>query len=57
MGVLGEGLGLTCPNCGAPIKNLGQKFCLYCGTGVVEVNARVWKFNAVREQTKRKTAF
>lgn len=57
MGVYGEGLGLNCPNCGAPIKNLGQKFCAYCGTGVVEVNTRVWKFNAVREQTKRRTAF
>ena len=57
MGVYGEGLGLTCPNCGAPIKNLGQKFCDYCGTGVIEVNTRVWKFNAVREQTKRRTAF
>ena len=57
MGVYGEGLGLNCPNCGAPIKNLGQKFCLYCGTGVVEVNTRVWKFNAVREQTKRRTAY
>ena len=57
MGVCGEGLGLTCPNCGAPIKNLGQKFCDYCGTGVIEVNTRVWKFNAVREQTKRRTAF
>lgn len=57
MGVYGEGLGLNCPNCGAPIRNLGQKFCEYCGTGVVEVNTRVWKFNAVREQTKRRTAF
>ncbi len=57
MGVYGEALGLTCPNCGAPVKNLGQKFCEYCGTGVVEVNTRVWKFNAVREQTKRRTAF
>ena len=26
-----EGLGLNCPNCGAPIKSLGQKFCEYCG--------------------------
>ena len=57
MGVYEEGLGLSCPNCGAPIRNLGQKFCEYCGTGVIEVNTRVWKFNAVREQTKRRTAF
>lgn len=57
MGVYGESLGLNCPNCGAPIRNLGQKFCAYCGTGVIEVNTRVWKFNAVREQTTRRTAF
>lgn len=57
MGVYGEALGLNCPNCGAPVKNLGQKFCEYCGAGVIEVNTRVWKFNAVREQTKRRTAF
>ena len=57
MGVYNEGLGLTCPNCGAPVRNLGQKFCEYCGTGVIEVNTRVWKFNSVKEQTRRRTAF
>lgn len=57
MGVYGEGLGLTCPNCGAPIRNLGMKFCEYCGTGVIEVNTRVWKFNSITEETKRRTAF
>lgn len=46
-----EGLGLNCPNCGAPIKNLGQKFCEYCGTGITEINIRAWKFSSVREQT------
>ncbi len=57
MGVYGESLGLTCPGCGAPIRNLGQKFCEYCGLGVVEVNTRVWKYNAVREETQRHKAF
>ncbi len=47
----GEALGINCPNCGAPIKNLGSKFCEYCGSGIVEVNLRAWKFNSVREQT------
>lgn len=46
-----EGLGLNCPNCGAPIKNLGQKFCEYCGTGITEINIRAWKFSSIREQT------
>ena len=57
MGVYNEALGLNCPNCGAPIRNLGQKFCEYCGTGVIEVNTRVWKFNAVREESQRRKAF
>ncbi len=47
-----SGFGLTCPNCGAPIKSLGTKFCEYCGTGVVEVNERTWKFNSVAEQSQ-----
>lgn len=50
----GSALGVNCPNCGAPIKNLGQKFCEYCGTGITEVNIRSWKFDAIREQTTNK---
>ena len=38
-------LGTNCPNCGAPIKNLGSKFCDYCGTGVRVVNINVWAIN------------
>lgn len=52
-----EALGINCPNCGAPITNLGRKFCEYCGTSVVEVNVRAWKFNSVREQTTSKRQF
>lgn len=44
-----KAIGLTCPNCGAPIKNLGQKFCLYCGTGVVPVNVNSWFMIDYRE--------
>ena len=46
----GKSLGLNCPNCGAPIRNLGQKFCDYCGTGVVEVNTRTWRFESIKEE-------
>lgn len=35
-------LGLNCPNCGAPIVNLGDKYCQYCGTSIVEVNLKSW---------------
>lgn len=43
------GKGLTCPNCGAPIKNLAQKQCAYCGTGVIEYNDKVWRFGRLTE--------
>ena len=57
MGVAGTGMGLNCPNCGAPITNLGNKFCEYCGTGIKEVNIRNWKFDAIREQTTNKKIY
>lgn len=38
-----EALALNCPNCGAPVKNLGSKFCDYCGSGIQEINLRVWR--------------
>ncbi len=38
-----EAVGLNCPNCGAPVKNLGNKYCDYCGSGIEEVNLRVWR--------------
>lgn len=53
----GDALGINCPNCGAPIKNLGMKFCEYCGTGVQEVNIRAWKFSSVTEQTLQKRQY
>lgn len=43
------GLGLNCPNCGAPLPSLGAKKCLYCDTPVVEFNIRVWNFSSVKE--------
>ncbi len=48
-GDVGDGEGLNCPNCGAPITNLGSKFCEYCGSGVVAFNIHVWSFSDVRE--------
>lgn len=42
------GYGVTCPNCGAPISNLGEKFCSYCGTAVEPINIRVWTPNKLK---------
>lgn len=44
---LATAVGVTCPNCGAPITRLGSKFCEYCGTGVTPVDVRVWKLHRV----------
>lgn len=37
-----HGVGLNCPNCGAPIKTLGVKRCEYCGSEVTPINMQVW---------------
>lgn len=43
-------MGINCPNCGAPVTNLGSKFCEYCGTGIREINVRSWSFEYVKEE-------
>lgn len=50
-------IGLNCPNCGAPIKNVGKKFCEYCGTGIKEINIYSWKFNRIFEKTQSKKLY
>jgi hypothetical protein len=42
-------LGTNCPNCGAPITNLGQKKCDYCGSGIKEININTWLINKYEE--------
>lgn len=39
----------NCPNCGAPITNLGNKICAYCGSTVTLVNMHVWHLNQIEE--------
>ncbi len=45
---------ITCPNCGAPITNFGDKFCEYCGTSVIEINMNIWKLTYFKEITAQK---
>lgn len=52
-----DAYGINCPNCGAPITNLGNKSCKFCGTPIVEANERVWRFDSIREQTKAKRQY
>ena len=42
-----KALGLNCPNCGAPITDVGVKVCKYCGSGAVEIVKRVWVLNNI----------
>lgn len=44
-----SGIALNCPNCGAPIKNLGEKFCDYCGTGVIDIVKKTWILNDISQ--------
>lgn len=47
IGVKGKEIGLNCPNCGAPIKSIGNKTCQYCGSGVVDVVKYTWYLNNI----------
>ena len=42
-------LSSVCPNCGAPIKGLGDKHCPYCGSAVEIINIYAWSFSDVGE--------
>ena len=44
-----KALGLNCPNCGAPIKTLGHKYCEYCNTGVIDIVKKNWTINNIKE--------
>ena len=35
----------NCPNCGAPLEELGSANCVYCGSPLDPVHLRVWRFN------------
>lgn len=41
--------GQNCPNCCAPLKMLGAKKCVFCGTPIVEYNIKVWTFSSIKE--------
>lgn len=40
-------IGVHCPNCGSPIKSLGEKTCSYCGSAIQEVIPRVFICNDI----------
>lgn len=42
--------GMTCPNCGAPIRSTSAKRCEYCDCRLVNVTAASWKFTRIYEK-------
>lgn len=42
-------ISINCPNCGAPIRNLGVRVCSYCGTGVIDIVKRTWILNDISQ--------
>jgi len=42
-----ESISLKCPNCGAPIPNLGIKTCPYCNVGIIDLATKTWRLNGI----------
>lgn len=42
-------VGTTCPNCGAPIRKIGQMVCEFCGLAVTPINIKVWSLHKLTE--------
>ena len=45
-------IGINCPNCGAPVKDLGNKICRYCGSGLEDINLKSWHIALYKEEYK-----
>ena len=43
-------IGINCPNCGAPVKDLGHKKCRYCGSGLEDINLKSWHISLFKEE-------
>lgn len=50
----GNATGTNCPNCGAPVTNLGTKYCEYCGLAVTVINIKVWNLHQFYEVKQQK---
>lgn len=46
---MGTAVTANCPNCGAPIRTLGNKYCEFCGAGVTPINIKVWSLHNFSE--------
>lgn len=41
--------GISCPNCGAAIKTLGNKKCEFCGSQIKDINLKAWYMSSYKE--------
>lgn len=41
--------GISCPNCGAAIKTLGNKNCEFCGAVIKDINLKAWYMSSYKE--------
>lgn len=49
-GLSGAAASVVCPNCGAPVEQLGIKQCRYCGSILHVSGAMTWSVQNVRER-------
>ena len=42
-------IGINCPNCGAPVKELGSKKCSYCSSSLEDINLKSWHISSYKE--------
>lgn len=42
-------IGIHCPNCGAPVKHLSEKICIYCNSGLEDINLKSWHISSYKE--------
>lgn len=51
-GKAGAAASVVCPNCGAPVEQLGVKHCRYCGSALEISGMRAWKVQRVTEKVR-----
>ena len=43
----GEKKALVCPQCGGAYTSTSQKFCAFCGSGIVRDTVKSWRFTSI----------
>lgn len=42
-------IGVVCPNCGAPVRTLGDQKCAYCKVDLIPIDVRIWRADKIIE--------